>query len=223
MNRLLALTALACGALTANAHFIFLELPPEAENAVHLRFEEEPGARTRESMQKLIQPMTVKTSDGDEIAFEFGDGALMGKRPEGATLAAGTYDYGVLDKTEQGRGVYMLKYHAKAAASAKEAKETAGLPLEATAKLEGQNLTCTITWEGEPVADAEVVLNLPGVSEPTELKTDAGGNVTALVLDEGWIGVRASLAKEVTGEHDGKSYELVRHYTTLTFPSGTAE
>jgi uncharacterized GH25 family protein len=207
-------------AVNAHAHFAWIELPPDAPGVVQLRFEEAPGERTRESLQELVKGMQAETNTGTTLSFTVGDGALESERPDGATRAWGSYDYGVLDRSEQGRGVFMLVYHAKAVAEASEAGEKVGLPLEVTAELDGQNLTCTVLYKGEPAADTEVFLSLPGVVEETEMKTDASGQVRALVMEDGWVGARATAPEEGAGEIDGEKYELTRHYSTLTFPVG---
>jgi hypothetical protein len=40
---------------------------------------------------------------------------------------------------------------------------------------------------------------------------------------EGWVGIRAMVAEDKSGEHDGKPYTMVRHYSTLTFPYAPAK
>ena len=208
--------AALCFVTAAQAHFIWIELPPELATAAHMRFAEEPGEATSADMQALAAPMAVKTAGGDAVTFAPGDDALTAAVAEDVAAAGGTLDYGVLDRSEGGRGVFMLVYHAKAARTLADAAEPMGLPLEVIASEADGTVTVTVLHNGEPAAGAELQVFLPAVLEPAETTTGTDGKATFDVSGTDWLGVRAMVPEEKSGEHDGKAYDLVHHYSTLT-------
>ncbi|RYG47415.1 hypothetical protein EON79_07425 [bacterium] len=124
-------------------------------------------------------------------------------------------DYGVLDRRDQGRGVYWLRYYAKAADSAAMSQGKIGLPLEVSlAEVAGKSVI-TVLKDGKPAAGAEVVIAGREGKEEFTAKTGADGTL-ALPPSSGPVAVRAMVADNTKGTHDGKAYDLVRTYCTLT-------
>lgn len=220
MKQILVYAAFAVAPLTAHAHFMWLELPVEAPAQVHLRFTEEPQEKTREGMQEKAAPMQVQLPGGDPIAMASGEESLVGAVLEDATVVTGSLDYGILDKSEEGRGKFLLVYHAKGVRSAADAEKPAGLPVELTAKRHGDTLLITVLKDGKSAPTAEIVATVPGSEEELKAVTDESGQATLTFKGEGWIGVRAMVADETPGEHKGEAYELTRSYTTLAIQVG---
>lgn len=215
MRSLLSISLVIMTCLTGHAHFMWLELPAETPGEVHLRFTEEPQEKTRQSMQEKAMPMRVHLPGGESIAMEQGEESLVGKVAAETSVVLGSLDYGVLDKSAEGRGKFLLVYHAKGVRSAADAETPAGLPVELTAKREGNVLLVTVLKDGKPVPTAEIVATVPGSEEALTTETDEQGRATLKFNGEGWIGVRAMVADHTPGEHNGEAYELTRAYTTL--------
>lgn len=200
----------------ARAHFIFLELAEDA--AVTMRFSEVPGEATKSWLQELAAPMVVRDVNGETVAMSPGEGALTGKASPGTRVVRGSLDYGVLDREKEGRGVFMLVYHAKGVAGMDVADKPVGMPLEVLASEADGRLTVTVLRGGKPVAGAEVVVSVAGVELEGELASDASGEVSLALPGPGVLGVRALVKEDRQGEAEGKTYSQVRHYTTLVAP-----
>ena len=223
MKRLMVISAALMVCACANAHFLWLELPKEAPDKVLLRFSEGPGEKTPKGMQEKAKPMAVKSADGKLIEMGFGEESLSGTINAGPAVVGGSLTYGVLDKESEGRGVFLLNYCAKAVREVEASGKSLGLPGELTAKVAGGTLQVWVTKDGKPVEKAEYAVSLPGEKEPAEAYSDAEGKASFPMGTEGWIGVRVMVPEQQKGELDGKKYELVRNYSTLTFyyaPSG---
>jgi len=215
MRRLIA--ALAMGsmvALSAQAHFIFIELPPNAPTTAKLRLAEEPLEASGKELQEKAAPMTVKTGDGQEVKFEFGEDSMTATVDEAAPVLTGSLDYGLMTRG----GEYLLVYHAKAVRTPELAAKEAGLPVEVLGEVKDGNLNVTVLQGGKPAAGSELVVNLPTAEEQAKATTDEAGKATFPIEPGGWVGVRARVQETRTGEFDGKEYKEVRSYTTLTFP-----
>jgi uncharacterized GH25 family protein len=74
-----------------------------------------------------------------------------------------------------------------------------------------------VLWKGKHLVDAEVVYLAPGEEKARTAKTDKGGTVNFGGQDHkpGLHSVRARHVESSAGEHDGKKYKEVRHYSTL--------
>lgn len=218
IRRIAAIAAAASlAAATSHAHFIWLEVAPEAPEVVLLRFSEEILEATPQDMQEKAAGMNVSTPAGAAIAMDYGEGAMHGKAPGDVRSIIGTLDYGVLDREEAGRGKFMLKYHARAAHDANAARSAVGLPVNVSAAIDGDTMTVTVDLDGKPVENAELVVTLPHELAAAEAVTDAEGKATFAVKSGDWVGVRAMVPETTSGKHKDQDYELVLHYSTLTF------
>lgn len=94
------------------------------------------------------------------------------------------------------------------------------LPLEVVLVLGakgGGPARARVLWQGKPLSGAEVVLYPPNKDE-VERKTDAQGYVKLEPPGgPGLYGIRARHIGKTPGKFDGKKYETVRYYSTLTF------
>ncbi|MBX3180087.1 MAG: hypothetical protein KF886_22275 [Candidatus Hydrogenedentes bacterium] len=201
-------------ALSAQAHFIFLELPPNAPDVAHMRFAEEPLEPTTPDLQERSAPMVVKTDSGAEVAFAGGEDARVASVSPETTALLGSLDYGVIERG----GEFLLVYYAKAARNAAEAGAASGLALEVLADVKDGSLTVTVLHGGKPASGAELVVNLPGADEQATTTTNAAGQASFPIEPGGWVGLRARVVESRSGAHDGKAYTEVRSYSTLTFP-----
>lgn len=204
-------------ATTSHAHFIWLEIAPESTGVVLLRFSEEVLEATPRDMQEKAAGMKVSTPAGAAIEMNYGEGAMSGSAPGDARSIVGTLDYGVLDRGEAGRGKFMLKYHARAARDTNAAETAVGLPVNVSATIDGETMTVTVDLDGKPVGNAELVVTLPQELAPAEAITNAEGHATFTVKSGDWIAIRAMVPETASGTHGDQDYEMVRHYSTLTF------
>lgn len=223
-KRILFVCIALAAAVSAQAHFIWLELPADAAAEVRMRFSEQPGERTRPTLQEKAAPMAVRTAGGDALKLSVGEAYLSGPVAEDAAAVLGSLDYGVLDRSSEGRGKFLLVYHARGVRTAEEAAKPSGLPIDVTAKVEGNTVSVQVLRDGKPVPAAEVFATLPGVEEEKEGVTDEQGHASFSLNGGGWLGIRAMVPEEHKGESNGEAYDLVRHYSTLTVPlPGSAE
>lgn len=235
-TRLFTLGILSWSAmLPAHAHFLWASIVPGAKPTLQIRFTEVPQEKTLPALLPKLHPNRTWSAEKPAGATEpatvalagstrhlsllTGDGVRQAALTSGTRLAATEQVWGVLDKAKEGRGVFLLKYYAKAAGDAEAAQGTAGLPVEIVVSQSGTKYTATVLNQGKPVADAEVIVITPTTPNGSARKTDAKGKVEFTNEDSGLIGIRAMVAENTKGDYEGKAYELVRHYSTLTFPT----
>jgi len=202
---------------SAMAHFIWLEIDPDSPNSLRLRFAEEILEPTPHDMQQLAAPMRVRTADGTPIELVFGEHFMSGDIASDVASVIGTLDYGVLDRTEAGRGVFMLKYHARAARDAEAASKAGGLPVDVTATVADGHMLVTVYRNGSPVEGVELEVILPHQLETAQAETNAEGTAKFSIRSDDWVAIRAMVAEDETGEFGETPYERVHHYSTLTF------
>ena len=236
MNRLLLPLAAALLPLlwtqTASAHFLWLRVEDAADKKpamikVYFSEEAEPDS------PKLLDRVTKAE------VWAMGSGRGRRSQPTALTLKKGTdaleaeltsgqagaplvlrHTYGV---TSRGGKTFLLKYHAKTystplTGSWQAVKDADRLPLEITPKAEGDATVLNVTWKGKPVAGDEVVVVGPGLDDAVKLETDAEGACRCQLLEAGVYSIRVRHVEDAAGEHDGKAYQEIRHYSTLTLP-----
>jgi uncharacterized GH25 family protein len=207
--------AIALLAPSAQAHFIFLELN---ETGLAMRLAEAPGEKSEKALQEKAKPMAVKTDKGEAIETSFGENALAGKVGAETKVVSGSLEYGILDREAQGRGVFMLMYHAKGARTAADAATKLGLPVEIVVEVVDKELKIQVLKNGEPAPAAELTVYSPGADD-IELDADDKGQAKLPLPGTGLLGVRAMVREDKAGESGGKPYTFIRHYSTLTFHS----
>jgi N-acetylneuraminic acid mutarotase len=79
----------------------------------------------------------------------------------------------------------------------------------------GSSPIVAVTFRGKPAA-AAVVKAFPEEGQPVELKADPRGRLEYPPAAEGRAGLLAKWSDKEPGERDGKSYDEVRYYATLT-------
>lgn len=224
IKRYAAVAALLCvgGSLLcatpARAHFLWAEITPAPEPTLHLTFVEQPGEKTLDTLLPRIQEARAWTPDGAALTCKAGEGALLSPLPQTARVAGAAQTWGVLDRSAQGRGVFLLQYYAKAALNAEAAAEAANLHVEVFARREGADWIVTTRHGEKAEPGAELTVTVPGAAKPLELHTDANGEARFQMPKAGLCAIRAMIAEKETGNYEGKAYTLKRYYSTLTFP-----
>lgn len=213
---------LLAGAQPARAHFLWADAASGPKPSFRLAFGEAAGDRSTAGLLERIRSARAWTADGKPLDLLPADGCLTAAMPEGTKLAGAEQTWGVLDRRAQGRGVFLLRYYAKAARDAAAAAAPMRLPVEVFAERQGAVWIATVRRNGRPAPGAEVWLNRPGAPADHELKADAEGRVRFALEQPGGLQIRAMVPEMKPGKHDGESYDLVRHYSTLTFPAAAA-
>ena len=80
--------------------------------------------------------------------------------------------------------------------------------------LKDGRLKLAATFDGEPVAGAQVIVAKPA-DDDFESTTDENGHATLEVSDSGVYSVRIRHIEQAAGELDGKKYPETRHYCTI--------
>jgi hypothetical protein len=215
-------------AVPAQAHFVWVSVEPGGDGRPEARvwFAEDPSPGAEHLVSKIGHTKLHCGSGAAAAEVELkpvtgdGTGELVGNlaSAEGPIQLEAICDYGTFG---HGGPLMLLQYYAKAlqprtsaelAASASSEK----LPLDIVPELADDGLRFTVLWQGKPVPKAEVsVLDIDGEDET--LTTDEQGQVLHGKPGKGLISARAGhIESDRSGERNGKKYESVRHYTTLT-------
>lgn len=217
MNRrffiLLGISALAAA---VPAHFVW---GVHRNDGVRFEFSENPGDSILENFAgkagklKLVYPENQAALVTQEHFV-----SLTSSTP----LVGARLDYGVLDRGEQGRGVFQLIYHVKSAKTLAAAGQSAKMPIEImVSRHSSSEAKAKVLWNGKPLADAEVIYGCQKAKESTT-KTDSKGEaVLSGILPNKTLFVRSFAAEKKSGEFEGKKFDSVRHYATLTAPTGS--
>lgn len=218
------LIALACGTLlhpvAAHAHFLWLVRDAQPGGKIQVYF--------GEAAQPDDPTLLGKVAAAEVWSFE-GRGqpkplnlvqsaeSLTAEQARPATSIL-RHAYGVVEK---GGSPFLLKYYAKSYPFALPGTWTAvrdaeRLPLEVTPEFDVAGLRFNVTWAGQPLAGAVVTVNGPGLDEKLEGPTDAEGRFVCKLAQAGLYSIRAKHVEETAGTHDGKEYQSIRHYSTLS-------
>jgi uncharacterized GH25 family protein len=215
--------AVALLASSAAAHFVWITVESDSggqpQAQVHFGELAEPdSAALLDNVAKVQvwagaaaekgEPLKLSKHITDEV------GSWVAAVPAGTRAVSGSVNYGVLDRRGQ---VFLLMYHARyldAAANLKAIGRDERLPLDVVPEISGGQCVLQVLFEGKPVAGSEVVLLDPEGNEQTK-KTDESGKVTVDGTKPGLHSIRAKWVVEKAGEHEGKKYAQVNHYSTL--------
>jgi uncharacterized GH25 family protein len=218
-------------ASTAEAHFIWVQvLPPVANTTVpvvQLSFGETPAPGEAHLVNKVQQskvyplvavgaeakPLELAVVKQDDVA------SWQGSAPAKDLLGLeASCDYGVLAK---GGAPFWLNYYAKHLTTGWEKQTTTSrgkhLTLEVVPTTTAAGLELLVLWNGKPLPNAKVTVDKPD-NRSTDLTTNEQG---VAVFREGvtsLLAVLVSHSEPTAGERDGKKYESIKHYSTLTIP-----
>ncbi len=200
----------------ASAHFLWAQLQPAPASTLTVGFSEEAGEKTLPQLLPRVHPDRAWTAGGRPLTLTSGTDNLTA--PCTGSIAAAEQTWGVLDRSEEKRGIFLLRYYAKAASGLTEAEQSAHLPVEITLTHIGSPCRAVVTRGHTPAAGAEIILARPGDAPPDSLTTGRDGSFQFNLRGDGLYSIRAMVAEKKSGKYGGKAYKLVRNYTTLTFP-----
>jgi uncharacterized GH25 family protein len=230
MRRFLgALVLLLAVTVSAQAHFVFI-LPVEGSRKAQVVFSDTLKPDRAELLKKIAHTKFSARVDGKDVAVK----ASMGKDTldmtvpgEGPAWVVGVCDYGV---STRGKEPILLTYYCKAIVGMNAPQKAdffeqtfPSLKLDVVGVApEKDGLKVKVLWEGKPLANAEVVLYVPGKDKPVEKKTDTEGVVKLEdPAKKGVYGIRAAHTVKKSGKLGDQEYAIQRSYYTLTFPTFT--
>lgn len=227
----LSLCCVAMIASTAQAHFVWVQILPPAANApapvVQLCFGETPAPGEAHLVNKVQQAKVYSLTTGDaenkplELAVVKQGDVASWQGPAAAKDLAGieaVCDYGVLAK---GGAPFWLNYYAKHLTVGWEKQTTSQrgkhLALEIVPTQTAAGLELLVLRDGKPLPNAKVTVDKPD-NRSTDLTTNDQGVAHFRESVTGMLAVLANHSEQIAGERDGKKYESIKHYSTLTIP-----
>ncbi|CAN5614033.1 hypothetical protein BH11ARM2_BH11ARM2_21860 [soil metagenome] len=195
----------------AQAHFLWATLDPTTKT-VAIGLQEVP-TETPLPLGERVAKVKAWSPSGKALVLK--PDANWLKSPTSESCVGVSLDYGVLDKRDQGRGVFWLRYYAKAATSPEASQTKVGLPVDLKVAIVAGAPVVTVLKDGKPASGAEVTVASPDGSEEPAGKTGSDGTL-ALPASKGNLAIRAMVAEDTKGTQNGKDYDLVRSYCTLT-------
>jgi uncharacterized GH25 family protein len=213
----------------AQAHFVWVVAPPTADGAtVRICFAEgaEPGepeliskiahtkAWTRTAANDGLKSLKLEEVKSDASASLTGE--LANESPCSVEAHC---DYGVVAKGEK---PFLLQYYAKQirASSVNDLSKLARaerLALDIVPTVASKNISIEVLWKGKPAAKAEVVAGFGNDDELTLITGEDGRAEVPLHVGTSYAVRARHVEADNHGERDGKVYDQVRHYATVTF------
>jgi hypothetical protein len=217
LRRCAVAVALSAAAVSANAHYLWIE---KSGDQVVLRFGEFAENRREQSpgrLDEIPDPQAKQLSPrGDKpVALKRGaDAFAFEKIDKGAALIAQENGMEVHDWSGAGIGIVKPMFYARAAAAPAKAVMPLDIVPTATA---GQY---QLWFKDKPLGKTAVTIYAPN-GWWQEHKTDGEGRVTLAQPWRGQYVIEAIVLERVPGEFKGKTYEAVRHRATLTIEQST--
>ncbi len=206
----------------ANSHFVWVL---KSGDKVQVHFSESIDAPEPELLKNVAAAHVWAIVPGDhgqtkttDVELVLADDSLSGVPDSNATAIVLAHDYGIVTK---GESTFRLQYLAKQHLSPLPGQWSAindgeRLPLEITPAWHGHRLQFAVTWNGKPAPGVEVTAGGCGLEET--LTTDDQGLVSCEPKTDGLLSVRAKMVEPTSGQLDGKTFDSVRTYSTLTVP-----
>jgi hypothetical protein len=210
----LCLAALLGAALQARAHAIWATI----ENGqVHFSLKEGSGGKPEARFAPYVATLKARCGSGVLSLGNAREGVRTARMTYGFAVAYGENQKGV----EKGEEHFLARFHAKAAASLKDAASGSGASFDLTAQLHDETLIVRVWEKRKPLAESDIELQWPGATEKLIQKSDANGYVHFAWQGDkysGYVGIRASKTIEKRVSFEKKAYPKTRQQVTLTFP-----
>lgn len=202
----------------SSADYIWAKLDPAAKT-VSIGLQEWPDQRPL-NLKERIPRVKAWTGSAKPVALRSEETWIKGD-VEDDHVAVGL-DYGVIDRREQGRGLFWLEYYAKAALTPEASQKRLGLPVELFVRMDAEGKpVLTVLHDGKPAAKAAIVMETADKASPFNGETGADGTI-ALPAPTGSLAVRAFVKMDVKGAEGGKAYDFRKRYGSLVVNSASA-
>jgi N-acetylneuraminic acid mutarotase len=203
---------------TARAHFLWLTNDRESKApSVHAFLSETPVPEGPEFLKHIAKAKI--TAGGQTLSWTKGEDTYRVTLPVPAPkILDGLCDLGIMSRADV---KFRLLYTARlqfGPSPPGEAEAGDHLRVRLVSR-PGQAPIIEVRFRGKPAAQA-VVKAFPENGDPVELKTDAEGRLEYAGIADGRVGLLAKWAEKTPGEVDGKPYDEVRYYATLTVAPG---
>jgi N-acetylneuraminic acid mutarotase len=238
-----ALAAAAIGSLAApaRAHFIWLapggtptESSPAKPDTLEIYFGESAAPDNPRLLDTLKEMKLWRLTAGDQpsaLAAERSGDTLAAKlpaeNPDNPAIYVAAHDLGVRDKGgEKFRLMYYAKSGPSASSSAWQNVDASGVSkLDIVPRLIGDKVSLAVRFDGSPSASAEVLILGPDDSDGEDFagETDADGHYVFTLADPGRYSIRVRHVETSAGQVGEKSYDVIRHYATLTLDVPTSD
>jgi len=217
----------------ANAHFLWIVTQPDEKapadkvQVAKVYFSETAAPDDPALLDRVAKAQAWSLSDqrGESKALKLvrKDDALVAEIPAERHHAPVVLrqTYGV---TTRGGESFLLNYYAKGypfplPGTWRGVNDAELLKFEIVPRLDGEaGVAFKVLWQGEPQAGETVTVEGPGLSAKIEGTTDERGVFRCRLAEAGLYSIRARHTETKSGEHEGKAYQAVRHYTTLALP-----
>ncbi|MEM7199652.1 MAG: hypothetical protein AAF628_05260 [Planctomycetota bacterium] len=211
----LGLLALAACPQQLPAHFLFIHLVRGPLPRIELHFAESAwDLSVNQQMIEILAGARAWRPGGEALTCESRPFGLVAPLAPQQDAACAALTFGLLDRGEP----FLLEYYAKGIGHLTAGATASGLAAEILAEpiadAEGR-LRLTILFNGRPAPGAEVVVPTAGTFTDT-VTADGDGRVEIDAPATPVFALRAMIREERQGEHEGQSFNLVKHYTTLT-------
>ncbi|MEY4177522.1 MAG: N-acetylneuraminate epimerase precursor [Planctomycetota bacterium] len=219
--------AWAClGAAAAQAHFLWVVPQSTSQGArVAVYFGEQAAPDDPALLDKVATASlwaAVERGQPRELKLSKSDNALVAPldRDQAFAPVILRHTYGVATK---GGDSFLLNYYAKGYSTPlpglwRAVKDSERLPLEIVPQADQRSVRFQVLWKGEPLAQALVTVEGPGLEMKREGTTDASGVFRCELAAAGLYSIRAKHVEEAAGKHGDQAYTSVRHYSTLALP-----
>lgn len=204
----------------AQAHFIWVVAGSQSpDGKVHVYFSEEAEPDNPKLLERIASAKLQQSFAGETVVLPLSTGTdslvatPTGNGPHAYTIS---HKYGVMTR---GDATFLLNYHAKCYSGDQPRWWTPvgnneQLPLEIVPRMDGIQTLLLVTWNGQPLADAEVTIEAEGMETQTATTSKRGVVAKELPLGKRYS-IRVKHVEQVAGKLDDKEYAEARHYSTL--------
>ncbi len=219
---LVGILAWGCGAGSAQAHFLFIQVGPHAEagRSVEVFFSERATAGDPRFVAKVAHTELWRQDEPGKfvpLTVNRGTDRLRAYLPSGSSVSVvGRCEYGVLKREKS----FLVRYYPKAVSGkpdevAKFSRHEQ-IPLEIMPTFAKDSITMTVLCDGKPQANA-LLTTIDSDLSNEELTTDSAGRATWKLTEPGQYAVYVKHVIPQAGIKNGDHYDEIREFATLAF------
>lgn len=219
-SRLLALLIGLLTAVSAEAHYIWIEQNGEAKRLYFGEVEEGAREKSPGRLDEIRAPAAEAAGRALKV-IRTGNYFDLGKSSARESATALEVTHEVRDWTQYGLGVVKPMFYARYLGSSEAQATGDSLVLDIVPVPERPN-SFMLRFKGEPLPKTKVIVVGPN-TWTQEFKTDGSGRVTVNTPWRGLYVLEAIHLEKSPGEYQGASYQGVRHRVALSFAQARGE